>query len=352
MNHAQYSTELSNARGKVIAVIYIFEGEDAPGFSHYEVWKGDLVGEWIQAICELNCLPIILDTRTFVQKAMDKTLPRIDFVVNLNNGNVDVSTLGLVPSICAFLSIPCIPCDTVSCVVGENKLLSNLIAFSKNINVPKDILEHGKDAIVRPISFGSSIGVNRTIRGAAQEMDPYIKKIYQEFIPGFDMTTPIMYNPLSRSLEVLPAVMYKPINHDANWFLGEQEKKNHEGYIKQIVHLQDDAKQKYLEVAKTFGITTYCRIDARVKCSSDDLDSIGHFEVPLNKIYFLEINPMPTVKKDINFHTSLQNISNGYELYECFQLYNNEIKSPTVTGFILSCSIIALLTSKYGILKD
>ena len=79
----EYQNLISRIKGKFIALVYIFEGETAHGFDHYEVWKGDIVGEWIQAINEIHCLPYILDTRTFIQKAMDGTLPHIDYVVNL-----------------------------------------------------------------------------------------------------------------------------------------------------------------------------------------------------------------------------------------------------------------------------
>ena len=35
--------DLHNLIGKTIGVIYTFEGEDAPGFSHYHVWQSDII---------------------------------------------------------------------------------------------------------------------------------------------------------------------------------------------------------------------------------------------------------------------------------------------------------------------
>ena len=112
MNTAQYKETLCSIYGKTIAIVYIFEGDEAEGYKHYEIWKSDVISSWMFAVEELHCMPLIMDMRTFVQKAMNNTLPYIDYVINLNNGTLNISVLGVVPSICNFLNIPCIPCDT------------------------------------------------------------------------------------------------------------------------------------------------------------------------------------------------------------------------------------------------
>jgi len=341
----QYKELLSEIRGKVVAIVYIFECESAKGFKHYDIWRGDLIGEWVQSVHELRCLPLIFDTRTFVQKAMENTLPKIDYVVNLNNGNIDISTLGLIPSVCSFLSIPCIPCNTVSIIAGEHKLLSNLIAYAKKMNIPKDLDRNIENGILRPFAYGSSIGVKRN-----PHLTPIINTdeyLYQEFISGFDITTPLLYNPLTSQLEVLPSVMYRPNNNDMEWYLGEDEKKYHEGYKKCTVQIDDDVKEKYISLAKSFSINTYCRIDARIRCDRAELNILTTIKIPLERVYFLEINPMPTIKNNINFHTSMQNLVETDKLFECFKLYQNEICESSTTGFILSCSMISLFITKY-----
>ena len=102
--------------GKTIAIVYIFEGEMSPGFEHYHIWRGDVISEWLKATQDLRGLPFILDVRTFVEKAMNNTLPKIDYVINLNCGSCELSPMGIVPSVCVFLKIPCIPCDTAAIV--------------------------------------------------------------------------------------------------------------------------------------------------------------------------------------------------------------------------------------------
>ena len=264
MENSTYTDKLKSIFGKTIAIIYIFEGDKCDGYRHYEIWKSDVISSWMFAVEELKGLPLIMDLRTFVQKAMNKTLPYIDYVINLNNGTISLSTLGLLPSICSFLNIPCIPCDTISIISGEHKRISNIIANSIGIKIPKNLPTHINSGITRPISLGSSLGVQRDISSNFNE-DEFL---YQEFIPGFDMTTPILYNPISNRLDILPAVLYYPDEFNPEWFLGKTEKVLHRGYKKKIVHLSDDVKNKYLKLAKMMNIKCYCRIDARVICNS------------------------------------------------------------------------------------
>lgn len=85
--------------------LYIFEGDNDSGFSHFFIWKGKILTEWINAIEELHCLPLILDVRTFIDKAINKTLPHIDYVLNMNSGTNDLSVMALVPSVCCSINL-------------------------------------------------------------------------------------------------------------------------------------------------------------------------------------------------------------------------------------------------------
>ncbi len=68
-----------------------------------------------------------MDFETFAFKAFNNTLPKIDYVINLNNGNVDLSSLGLLPSICSYLNLPCIPNNSEVLIIGENKFIAKCI---------------------------------------------------------------------------------------------------------------------------------------------------------------------------------------------------------------------------------
>lgn len=296
------------------------------------------------AIEELHGLPLVMDIRTFVQKAMNKSLPYIDYIINLNNGTKTISTLGLVPSVCSFLKIPCIPCNTTTIVCGEHKKISNAIAKSIGLNVPKSLQSDNANGIMRPIGLGSSLGVKRGFDNLYKNKE----YTYQEFIKGFDITTPILFNPITDKLEVLPAVLYMPDSLNVEWFLGEEEKHLHQGYSKQIVQLSSDVKELYLSFAKEMGIFSFCRIDARLHCETEcELSDLFKATIPLNRLYFLEINPMPTIKDKINFHSSLDALNEQYPLYSCYNIYKEVVPKATHTGFILACSMLSFFTARH-----
>lgn len=340
MKQNMYFSMLEELKGKTIVLVYSYRGEQEIGMKQYDAWKGDVVTDWITAIEEIGCFPLVMDTRTFVFKAMNKSLPHTDFVVNLCNGTISLSTLGLVPATCSFLDIPCIPCDASVALTGENKLYSNLIAIAKGMNVPKQLDINDKSGIFRPIGFGSSKGVVRS--PDKKHIEGYKSYVYQEFINGYDITTPIMYNPLVGDLEVLPAVVYFPSSEDSNWFLGEKEKAQHKGYEKICVNLGNEAKEAYINMAKTLLVNTYCRIDARIKCDSiSELKCKREEPIDHSDLFFLEINPMPTIKRNINFHTSLESLSDDYSMKKCLDLYKSCVEGASLTGFILSNAILA-----------
>lgn len=337
MQLKDFYNSLNKIKNKTIAVIYIFEGENEKGYEHYDIWQSDVISEWISAIQELGCKPLILDVRTFIQKAMDKSLPHIDYVINLNNGNKELSTLGLTPSVCSFLNIPCIPCNTISIISGEHKEIANYIATSTDLNLPSNNTQ-SSNSIFRPFNYGSSRGI---VKG--KERDKSQNGLYQEFIRGYDITTPILYNPLTEKLEILPTVMYYPENKDVDWFFNEEVKEKRGGYKKQILDVDLQTKNQYIELAKKIGVNCYCRIDARVKCNSkDEWETLCTKPISASKIYFIEINPMPTIKSEINFHNSIDSINQKHLFYELYSAFKSLHNKTTQTSFILACSILAL----------
>ncbi len=336
-----YENSLNKICNKVIAIVYIFENETTEGYVHYEVWKSDVISAWLNAIYEINGIPYIIDLKTFIFQSSTGSLPHLDFVVNLNNGCTDINLLGLVPSLCAFKAIPCIPCDTTSIIIGENKRISNYIAFVKNMNVPKELIKHDTNGIIKPVSLGSSIGIQKNVGISSQDYKDYIN---QEFIKGYDITTPIMFNPIIGELEVLPSILYFPKSTDINWFLSNEQKTAFKEYDKITYHLSDTVKKRLLEITKAFNVTTYARIDARVSVTKNlTLEDINELDCTLDNLYFIEINVMPTIKNEINFVNSVEALTVDYPLYNCFKDYrlNKNIKNSTTIGFILSCAILA-----------
>lgn len=334
----EYHEMLDSIKGKVIAIVYNFRKEPASGYSIYEAWKSDVISSWMVAVDELGAIPLVLDARTFMSKVVNNTMPQIDYVVNLCNGLKDISVLGAVPAICAFDALPCVPNNAKTIMIGEDKRISNHLAALSGINVPRDCSIESNNGIIRPISLGSSIGVMKT-----PVSRPAYDYICQEFIEGYDVTIPIMYNPLYEDFEVLPGVLYLPYQVNPEWFLGEEEKQLHTAYEKISIEIPMSIQGNLLTLAKLFQVDTYCRIDTRIRTSRIlSSNEASSFSFELKDMYFLEINTMPTIKEGINFHTSISNMGAGNRMAEAFDLYKNYIKSPSITGFILASSILAL----------
>lgn len=334
-----FSKELTQLYGKVIAVVYIFEGEDAEGFEHYHVWRSDVISGWLNAIQTLHGLPLILDVRTFVEKAVNRTLPHIDFVLNLNCGSCSLSPMGLVPSVCGFLSIPCIPCDTLSIVAGEDKYVANLIAKARGLNVPDELDPSDKRGIYRPLNYGSSVGVQRGVCPAT-----YRDGTYQEFIPGYDITTPLVYDPLSESMELLPTVMIAPDETNTEWFYGEDANRTSTGYHRNIIPpFSDELNALYRDVVRAFSISTFCRIDARIKCrDAGDLPRLLQKPLGPEDVYFLEINSMPSIRQTNNdFKYAFEHIAPGCGLHTCLKTMKEVWGEVELPLFLLACSMLS-----------
>lgn len=347
-----YVKQLFELRGKVIALIYIFEGEDAPGAQHYWVWKSDIISGWLNAIQELECIPYIMDVRTFIQKAINKTLPHIDYILNLNCGNYELSSMSLVPAMCSFLSIPCIPCDAASIVMSENKKISNLLAEAKGLKVPKTLSPYASNGIFRPANLGSSIGIK-----IGKYDFENTSGLYQEFIPGYDITIPIAYNPYTLDIDLLPPLVYIPTSNSPNWIYDLAEKYGDiEKFIKlPILNIENSAYDKLLDFARTFPITTFGRIDARIKCTESMLSSkIIKRPLSLDNLYFVEINSMPTIENKDSFEMAfdIAKKEKNQNFHECINQYCNLVKHPTMIGFILSISIISFSRAKFQNQKD
>lgn len=330
---------LRAASGKNIGLVYSHRAD--PNFSkkHYAFWKMDVVSDWALAVEALGAIPLLLDVKSFISKAVNGELGDIDYIVNLNAGNNDLGNLGIVPSICSYISTPCIPCNTSQVITGENKIVSNHIASSLKMNLPKSCLgDESQTKIARPLNLGSSVGVTLNPKDLIGE-----DWIIQDFIPGFDLTTPLIFNPVSNQMEVLPSVIYDPENKNVNWFLGNPEKETHSGYQKRLCEVDAKTKQMFKLMVKSYGIKTFCRIDCRVR-SLDyrEIDGLINEPIPFSRIYFLEINPMPTISEGINFCLSVQGISQKSSLRGLLDKYNQKIGNERTAGFILLCSLLGL----------
>lgn len=337
--------KLRELRGKTIAIVYIFEKEDAEGFGHFLTWKDKILTGWLSAVYELECLPYIIDVRTFMQKASNYSLPHIDYVINLNSGCIELSTMGMVPSICSFLNIPCIPCDATAILATENKRISNYIAIGGNLQTPKFLDSENNYGIFRPINLGNSIGIERN-----HFSDFNADGIYQEFIPGYDVTIPVAYNYITQELDILPPTLYFPDTKDPDWIYDEETKKEDRGLTRlQFLEIEEKTKRAILDFFRIFGIKTYGRIDARLKEKGSLSSDVVNKPFSFQDCYFLEINSMPTIESGDGFDLAYKAVQSNkkHSFYKCVQDYVTTVKNPTINGFLLACSMLAISTSKY-----
>ena len=292
----------------------------------------------MNAVQELSCMPLILDVRTFVDKAINKTLPHIDYVINLNSGIYNLSTMALVPSMCSAINVPCIPCNAVSIVTGENKVLSNHIASSLGLNVPQELEKDNENGIFRPVSLGNSLGVQRGFSCSEKQ------GIYQEFIKGHEITTPLVYNAIEKKMEVLPTVVFAPLNNDPEWYYGESDKHKQQGYEFKLINLDSKLERKYIELASTMSIQTFCRIDARVKCNElNEMIKTLETGARFDNTYFIEINVMPTIRDNNSFCYSFQSIKQSNSISEYIQLQKEIIGTINIHSFLLASSMMSFI---------
>lgn len=335
-----YAEAIKQISGKVVGIAYIFENEKAPGFGHYSVWKADIIAYWLQAIQDLGCMPLLFDVRTFVEKAMNHTLPHVDCLINLNAGSTELSPMALVPSTCSFLGIPCIPCDAMTIVVGENKQLSNVVAVHSKLKIPQIMSNVEDSGIFRPLNFGSSIGVRRN--AAIQQGTP---GIYQEFIHGFDITTPLVYNPLKGEMDFFPTIAYIPDSGSNEWFFGENEKHTKSSYTRVITTNIDQGYYSAVKsLVESIGVNTFCRIDARVATASSINSEVVHSTpISTDNTYFIEINPMPTIRDYNSFGYSFSQINDHCMCSDMLNVFAGHIAKPTVHSLLLANSMISQL---------
>ena len=174
--------------------------------------------------------------------------------------------------------------------------------------------------------------------------------LFQEFIPGYDITIPFLFNIEKKKMEAMPATVYLPDSLDPTWIYNEKTKFNDEGFITTNLDIKNNhIINELIKILKVFEVNTFARIDARIKTRNKKLNkNINNIEISLENFYFIEINSMPTIEVGDGFDLALNYILNSptNTFYNCAREYYNIISNPTVNGFILLNSMISLITSK------
>lgn len=335
MSRTKLEDSIYQLKGKTIAIVYIFENDNNAGMQHFFIWKSTILSQWMMAIESLQCIPFIIDVRTFVDKAMNRTLPHIDYVLNMNSGTNDLSAMALIPSTCSILGIPCIPCTANTIIAGENKTFSNAIAEYEYLKVPLrlDICE--PNGIFRPNNLGNSMGVRRDNTKSIEN------GLYQQFINGYDITIPLVYNPLKGKQDFLPALIYLPENKELSWYNGEEAKRTRSGYSFAKIELCRELQDSFLNFVQTIGVTTFCRIDARFR-QDKPIQDISSIRIDnSDDCYFVEINVMPTIRPNNNFAYAFSLIQQNSIFFDVIAMIKKIFNHCDIYMFLLVCSMLS-----------
>ena len=145
-------------------------------------------------------------------------------------------------------------------------------------------------------------------------------------------------------MDVLPTVVFAPLNNNPEWYYGEDDKHKQQGYEFKLIKLDSRLESKYLELANALSIQTYCRIDARVKCvDKNAMIRVLENGASLDDTYFIEINVMPTIRDNNSFCHSFQSIEQSTSMGKCIQLQKELVGTVDVHSFLLASSMMSFI---------
>jgi D-alanine-D-alanine ligase-like ATP-grasp enzyme len=269
-----------------------------------------------EALERLEILPFYCDVDTFIEKAALGSLPSCDAAFSLNAGVRPVSNFALVPAVAQWYQIPVVPCTADVIMAGERKDLANAIAVRAGLRVPRtykrvDLSEARSErfVLVKPRDLGGSYGLQKLSGEHINDEDFQGGKIVQRFIPGYDVTVPVFTDATCGAIVVGDATVYFPSNADpASWIYDRDAKDAYVGgekvtsVVRHQFPLDECARKQVIDLCSAIGVDCFARIDFRIELTTPD----GLSEVTADRLYFIEINPMPTVCTGLAFIESLR----------------------------------------------
>jgi hypothetical protein len=266
----------------------------------------------VEAISALGIEPYIVDVDNYL--VTDKlSSGEIDLVVNLNSGATPISNVALVPSIAEWHRIPCFPNSADVLLVGERKDVCKQF-FSEWFHTPRDltrleISEGSVPLIAKPKTMGNSRGVTRTLpkseTGQLTAPQPTLPPdmIIEEFIEGYELTIPVIFDALEKDYIVLPGILYLPeVEQPTRWFLSYEDKIKRKIQVeRRVLTLTAGVVDALKEASRAFQFQCLARFDFRWRTESPTLQS-----PTVDDLFFLEINCHPTLKTNVNFILSVK----------------------------------------------
>lgn len=302
--------------GSRIALVYSFPKISDPSSRWYDRWRSRVIMSYGEALERLEILPFYCDVDTFIEKAALGSLPSCDAAISLNAGVWPVSNFALVPAVAQWYQIPVVPCTADVIIAGERKDLANAMAVRAGLRVPKTYEQGGlsearseRFVVVKPRDLGGSYGLQKTSGEHLNEEDFNGGKIVQRFIPGYDVTVPVFTDATSGEIVVGDATVYFPSNADpTSWVYDRAAKDAYVGgekvtsVVRHQFPLDEYARKQVIDLCSAIGVDCFARIDFRIELDKPDVLKV----ITADRLYFIEINPMPTVCTGLAFIESFR----------------------------------------------
>lgn len=344
----QFREQIKSLWGKSAAVVYGFAPAGRFTQIWYDRWRSSVISSYGNALEELGLHPYFVDAATFARQALDGSLPEVICAFNLNAGITPIHHWSMVPSVASWCGIKPFPSEADVLIVGERKDTANLIARECGFAVPRTfhkeqlpLIPPDMPVIVKPRDLGGSVGLMRSTAGelVADDISQFTDVI-QEFVRGFDLTIPVVWQPTQGRHRCVAGVIYLPEDNSLDWYHSAETKKSRQGYSKQVIPIPAELEFMLVGFAKRIELGPYARIDIRVQCAPNahgDIDWVTADPI------FIEVNPLPTIRHGINFLNVVE-----HEIFQsAFKSEATELAEilrhpSSAHAFVLACALATL----------
>jgi D-alanine-D-alanine ligase len=225
----------------------------------------------------------------------------VDIVFNIAEGSVGRGREAQVPAVCNLLRIPFTGSDETTLCIALDKALTKRILATYHITTPKyQVIRKGTPGlpgklaypvIVKPNAEGSSKGIsNLSLVSDQKELRRLVAKnmavykqdmLVEEYIEGREFTVGIVGN--GEDIRVFSPM--EILFRDRNMFYSYEVKKDYKTFVKYEcpAKISGDIRAEIENTAKRVYEILDCKDFARIDFRLS----------PENRLYFIEINPLP-----------------------------------------------------------
>jgi len=348
LSKEQFCDRIVSLQGHSAAVVYGFAPAGTFTQIWYDQWRSAVISSYGIALEELDLHPYFVDANSFAHQALDGSLPEVVCAFNLNAGITPIHHWSMVPSVASWCGVRPFPSEADVLIVGERKDTASLIAQECGFKVPKSYSKHQLQAldsdelfVLKPRDLGGSVGLKLlTGRELAAEENVTKTDVIQQFVPGFDLTIPVVWQPTLGKHRCLAGVMYLPNDKSQSWFHSADSKKSGQGYSKRVIEIPRELENLLVSFAERIELGPYSRIDLRLRC---DLDAEDNLDWKAAEPTFIEVNPLPTLRSGINFLNVV-----AHEIFQT--VFEEEIAAltgilgnpPSPHALVLACALATL----------